>query len=469
MKKKVLSVLLAAAMSTAMLAGCGAGGQGAAAPASDAKTEEAPTEAPAEEAAAEEAPAEDAAEEAAEEEAAPEEAAEEEEEKPSVTVGSGDKGTIKVWVADAVVDFTAKEIEKCIAEHPECEGYQISVEAVGEGDAAGNMITDVEAGADIYGFAQDQIARLVAAGALEVVNPDFEASVKSENDEGSIKAATVGDQLYAYPLTSDNGYFLYYDKSVVKDPSTLEGIIADCEAAGKNFYMEINSGWYQTAFFFATGCDLSYETDNDGNFTKANVTYATPEGLEALKAIIKLNGSSSFQNGSALGEATNCAAIVDGTWDSSAAQELFGDNYACAKLPTFKGESGKDYQMSGFGGFKLLGVKPQEDEDKLIACDYIAYYLASESQLPRYQEVGWGPSNLAAQNSEEVKSDVALTALSEQLKYSIPQGQYPGDYWNLATSLGDSVRNGELSDGSSDDELMSALQSFQDTCISYAE
>ena len=458
MKKKVLSLLLASAMVSSLLAGCGSG-----AAESGAATDETPA---AEETTEEK--TEDTAEETTDDAAA--DAAEGEEEKPSASVGDGSKGEIKVWVADAVVDFTAKEAEKFLADNPDFAGYKISVEAVGEGDAAGNMITDVEAGADIYAFAQDQIARLVAAGALETVNPDVIDAVKSENDEGSIKAATVGGELYAYPLTSDNGYFLYYDKSVVKDPSTLEGILADCEAAGKNFYMEINSGWYQTAFFFGAGCDLSYETDDSGNFTKANVDYASDNGIAALKAMITLNESKCFQNGSAMGEATNVGAIVDGTWDSATAQEVFGDNYACAKLPTFKDGNGTEHQMSGFGGFKLLGVKPQTDDDKLAACDALAYYLAGEAvQLDRYNEVGWGPSNLKAQASDAVKSDVALSALAEQLKYSIPQGQYPGDYWSLATSLGDSVRNGELSSGSSDDDLMKALQQFQDTCISYAQ
>lgn len=448
MKKKVLSLLLASAMISSLLAGCGGAAAEPAQPAAEETAE------PAAEDKAEEAPA----------------AEEAEEEKPSATVGDGSSGEIKVWVADAVVDFTAKQVEKFMADNPDYAGFKVSVEAVGEGDAAGNMITDVEAGADIYAFAQDQIARLVAAGALETVNPDVLDAVKSENDEGSIKAATVGNELYAYPLTSDNGYFLYYDKSVVKDPSTLDGILADCEAAGKNFYMEINSGWYQTAFFFGAGCDLSYETDDNGNFTKANVTYASDEGLAALKAMIGLSESKAFQNGSAMGEATNVGAIVDGTWDSATAQEVFGDNYACAKLPTFKDGNGKEHQMSGFGGFKLLGVKPQTEDAKLAACDALAYYLAGEEvQLARYKEVGWGPSNIKAQASSDVKSDAALSALAEQLQYSIPQGQYPGDYWTLSTSLGDSIRNGELSSSSSDDDLMAALQKFQDTCESYAQ
>ena len=379
-------------------------------------------------------------------------------------------GEIKIWVADAVVDFTNQQVAAFMEANPDYAGYTVTVEPVGEGDAAGNMITDVQGGADIYAFAQDQIARLVSAGALEEVAPENEAAVKSENDAGSVAAATVGGKLYAYPLTSDNGYFLYYDKSVVTDPSSLEAILADCEAAGKNFYMEINSGWYQTAFFFATGCDLSYETDDQGNFTAANVTYASPEGVVALKKIIEVNSSGAFQNGSAAGEATNFAAIVDGTWDSTTVKDVLGDNFACAKLPSFTGADGKTYQMSGFGGFKLLGVKPQEDEKKLAVCDALAAYLAGgDVQLARYNEVGWGPSNLQAQGSAEVKADEALAALGQQLAFTIPQGQYPGDYWALATSLGDSIRNGELSTSSSDDDLMAALQSFQDTCVSYAQ
>ena len=230
------------------------------------------------------------------------------------------------------------------------------------------------------------------------------------------------------------------------------------------------SGWYQTAFFFGTGAELTYDTDDAGNFTKCNSTYASDAGVVALKEIAELASSKAFQNGSAISNATNVGAIVDGTWDAQAAKDLFGDNYACAKLPTFTGADGKSYQMSGFGGFKLLGVKPQEDDLKLAVCDAVAAYLSSEEvQLDRYNAVGWGPSNLNAQQSDAVKSDEALSALAEQLQYTIPQGQYPGDYWSLATSLGDSVISGEITKDSSDDVFKKALEDFQATCESYAK
>ena len=441
MKKKLVSVLMTAAMGATLLAGCGSAQEAAQTAQETAET---------------------VAETATEVAEVVEEAAEE-----ITDYGTGD---IKVWVADNVVDFTNEQIKAFQDAHPEFSGYTFTVEAVGEGDAAGNMITDVEAGADIYAFAQDQIARLVTAGALEVVEDSNAEAVKAENDAGAVGAATVGGTLYAYPITSDNGYFLYYDKSVVTDPSTLEGIIADCEAAGKNFYFEINSGWYQTAFFFGAGAELTYDTDDSGNFTKCNSTYASDAGVVALKKIAEVASSKAFQNGSAISNAPNVGAIVDGTWDAQAAKDLFGDNYACAKLPTFEGADGKTYQMSGFGGFKLLGVKPQEDDLKLAVCDALAAFLSSEEvQLARYNAVGWGPSNLNAQKSDAVQADEALSALADQLQYTIPQGQYPGDYWSLATSLGDSIISGEVKADADDATLTQVLTDFQTTCESYAK
>lgn len=49
--------------------------------------------------------------------------------------------------------------------------------------------------------------------------------------EGAIDAATVDDTLYAYPMTADNGYFLYYNKKYLSDSDvkTLDGILKVAE------------------------------------------------------------------------------------------------------------------------------------------------------------------------------------------------------------------------------------------------
>lgn len=428
MKKRVLALIMSTTMVAAALTGCGSS--------------------------KEETPAADSA--ASEAGAATEE------------VKDYGTGEIKVWVAENVKTFTETKIKEFQDANPQFAGYAVTVEQVGEGDAASNMITDVAGGADIYGFSQDQLARLVSASALSPVVGENETFVKEQNDAGAASAATMAGTTFAYPLTSDNGYFLYYDKSVVTDPTSLDAIVADCEAAGKNFYMEINSGWYQPAFFFGAGCTLTYDADDAGNFVACNVDYASENGLKALKAIVNLHKSSVFVNGSSISNAANCGAIVDGTWDATAAKELFGDNYACAKLPKFTAD-GADIQLGGFGGFKLLGVKPQTDANKMQVCLAMAQFLSNEeTQLARYEAVAWGPSNKAAQQSDVVKADEALSALAEQLAETIPQGQYPNDYWTLATSLGDSIIAGDY-DNASDEELMKVLEDFQASCQSYAQ
>ncbi len=380
----------------------------------------------------------------------------------SFASAEGFDGEIKVWVADNVVDFTNAQVELFKAAHPEYANMTVTVQPVGEGDAAGNMLTDVEAGADIFGFAQDQLARLVAAGALIDVAPENAEAITAANDAGAVAAVTLADTMYAYPLTSDNGYFLYYDKSVVTDPTNFEAIVAACEAAGKNVYMEINSGWYQTAFFFGAGCTLTYDVDTTGALVKMNCDYASENGVKALKSMIKLAQSPAFVNGSSASNATNIGAIVTGTWEAGNMQDILGENYAAVKLPTIDG-----YQLGGFGGFKMLGVKPQTDDAKLAACDALALFLSSEAaQAARFEAVQWGPSNINVQQSDAVKSNVALAALADQLQYTIGQGQYPGEYWTLATALGDDIMADKY-DAMTDEQLLEVLTTFQTTAGTY--
>ena len=189
--------------------------------------------------------------------------------------------------------------------------------------------------------------------------------------------------------------------------------------------------------------------------------------LMHAKLMAEVASSKAFVDGSSAGEATNVGAIIDGTWDSAALEDMLGDNYACAALPSFEGADGKTYHMSGFSGNKLLGVKPQTEGGKLAMCYEIAKMLTdTDAQLERFNAQGWGPSNLKALADDAVKSDEALSALSEQFAYTIPQGQYPGEWWDLAGALGADVENGTLTVDSSDEDFMAELKTHDDTCAS---
>ena len=186
--------------------------------------------------------------------------------------------------------------------------------------------------------------------------------------------------------------------------------------------------------------------------------------MRALRAMINMVRSPAFVNGASASQATNMAAMVGGVWDQATVQAMLGDNYAAAPLPMAEG-----FQLGGFSGYKLLGVKPQTDAAKLAACDALAAWLTSgEVQLARYLEpsIQWGPADVAAQAHPQVQANAALTALRAQQAHCVVQGQYPNEYWTLAAALGGDILAHRY-DHASDEELLRVLTTFQTTAGSY--
>ena len=370
----------------------------------------------------------------------------------------------KIWVAEAAVEFTKGQIATYNSSNEDGIVIEATVEAVGEGEAATQMTTDVEAGADIFCFAQDQFARLVQAGALSQLGQAAGQIVSEANAAGVVAAAKSGDTLYAYPLTADNGYFMYYDKSVITDEShlkSMELLLADCEAAGKNFSFEVEgSAWYVASFFFATGCKSEWTTDEDGKFISVNDTYNSPEGLKAVKGLHTLVKSKAYNNSSAadaFAAAVPSAVLVSGTWAYNDILEILGKNLGVAELPSFTvGE--ETFHLGSFSGCKLLGVKPQQDAKRSAALHKFAQYLTGEAaQIERFNTLSWGPSNLNAQKIDAVQANPALAALLAQSAYSIPQGQIHGTGWDIGKTIATGVK---ASDGT-DAGLQAVLDTYK--------
>lgn len=372
------------------------------------------------------------------------------------------KETITVWAAENVLTFTRERCQVFLEENPDvAEQFQINVVAMSEGDTASQMQTDVDAGADVYAFAQDQLGRLIRAGALSPLGGTFLDAVKTENAPGSVAAASMGDRVYAYPLTADNGYMLYYDTSVVTDPTSLRAILADCAAAGKKMYMDIRNGWYLVSFFFGAGCHYKTEVNADGNIVSVDCDFNSEKGLKALKAAIAAAKEAGFQQGTDFASQFNptggkAAAAVSGPWDAATIRAHLGENYGVAPLPRMDVmENGEP--MSTWAGYKLMGVNPTQSEEGVKASHRLAAYLTGEAiQLERYLYAGWGPSNLAAQNSEAVRSDKALSALREQMAISPLQPQCSNNFWSKMGALGTDIDAGTY-DQYSDTQLRSVL------------
>lgn len=446
MKKKVLATLLATSMVAACLAGCGNSGNttgGDASANNSATTDNAASNttadnAPADNQAADNTAASDASD-------------------PVATLIANTDGTVAltVWASEEDQTLTADLIEEFKSEYSDVT-FDITLGSESESTAKDTILTDVEAAADVFAFADDQINELVQAGALQPVVTTYTYDVSSENVAGAVEAATVDGTLYAYPMTADNGYFMFYDASVFTedDVKSLETMIEVADAAGKQVAMCVSDGWYIYSFFQGAGYELTLNDDMSNT-----CTWNADGATDVAQAIIDLCASDAFvdmtdeQMATAITEGTVVAA-VNGTWRAETASDAWGENYAATKLPTFK-VAGKDCQMSSYSGYKLIGVNPHADN--LGWAMLLAEYLTNEhSQASRFGSRGLGPSNLAVGASSAVQEDPAIAALAEQAAYATPQ-RVGGNYWDPAKTLGNILAQGNP-DGTD-------LQTLLDTAV----
>ena len=361
--------------------------------------------------------------------------------------GEKTKYTLTVWGAEEDQAMLKAMCDAYAKANPQNE-YKFLFGVQSEADAADKVLNDVESGPDVYSFASDQINKLFAAGALARVGGEAERNVIANNTPGSIDAASFKingeDQLWAYPMTGDNCYFVYYDKRVFTEESllaSLDSMLDTAAAAGKTVHFKLNdAGWYLSTFFFAKP-DLKYEVTYDDAMVEQSVSINFNEagGLEVMKAIrnyvahdsldVQTDDSkiiAAFTEGSA-------AAAVTGTWNRKAISDLLGENMGVCKLPTVM-IAGEQTQLSGFMGYKLVGVngfsKNKGEAHKL------AEWLTNEqNQLIRFQQRGFGPTNKNLASLPEVLNDPVISVVLEQGQFNRPQKSVPGNYWTPMGSL----------------------------------
>ena len=366
---------------------------------------------------------------------------------------------VTIWVGDSLeIGPTLELIDEFKKDNPDYN-FDVSVTCTHTG-----YIMDYSVTADVFCYAQDQLNRLISRGDLSPLDADAQGRVSAANNSASVEGATFGGTMYGYPMSADNGYFMYYDKTVVSPShaTDLSAILNDCVSSSRFFFFEGNSAWYTASFFMGAGCTSTWQVDEKGDFVSCVDNYYSPEGVEALMGLSQVLTSDVYVNGAANSLSSSAGVVISGTWDYEELKELWGSNLACAPLPSYTA-NGSKHHMGSFLGCKYIGVRPQEDETKTALCHKIAEYLSSyKAQMRRLQELGFGPSNLAALESPEAKSNPALQAFAAQMEYSVVQGQYPGDWWEIAGRvISNEVR--WLGSHPSYEDLQSILSEYNDS------
>ncbi|MGI6050007.1 MAG: extracellular solute-binding protein [Acetivibrionales bacterium] len=349
------------------------------------------------------------------------------------TSGPKEKVSLKIWGSQEDQAMLATMVESFKVANPD-KDYDITFGVVSEADTKTKVLEDPAAAADVFAFASDQIKDLVSAGALYEITRNKD-KITSENMEGSVDAATVNGKLYAYPETADNGYFMYYDKSVFseEDVKSLDKMLDVANSKGKKVFMDVSNGWYIASFFLGAGCTLTISEDG-----KQKCDFNNERGVLAGEAIKEFTAHPAFVTGDDAvlkgGIGSTIAAGVSGTWNAEDIKSILGDNYAATKLPTFT-LGDEQVQMGSFAGYKLVGVNSQTKAP--VEAMNLAEWLTNEqNQILRFETRAMGPSNIKAANSSAVQENAALAALAEQNQFASSQKDVLGSFWAPAEAFG---------------------------------
>lgn len=369
---------------------------------------------------------------------------------------------LTLWGAEEDQDLLKELVGKFEETYPD-QKFNIEIGVESESTAKDTILTDVEAAADVYAFASDQIYDLQKAGALADLTEYDEAfqavagksieDVKNANSESSVEAATIDGELYAFPMAGDNSYFLFYDSSVIspEEAGSWDTLLAAAEKAGKQVGMTLASGWYNAGFFYGAGFTTDLNDDGTTSMDWNGTSADGYTGVQVVQSMLDIAGNASFM-AIADGDTSNqiaaggLCAVVSGTWDAQAAQEAFGDGYAAAKLPTFT--VGEDQvQMGSAFGYKFVGVNAYSENIGWAAV--LAEFLTNEeAQIERFEARQIGPTNKVAVESDAVKANAAISAVIEQSEFGVIQ-RVGGKYWDPSKTFGENIAQGKIA---ADDE-----------------
>ncbi len=366
-----------------------------------------------------------------------------------------DTVNLTVWGAAEDEELLRQIIDKFEEAYSGQADFAITFQPQSESSCTNALMGDLENGADVFAFADDQLNTLVAAGALDPV--ENAESVRQSNLPEAVAAASVDDTLYALPLTADNGYFLYYDKEYFtqEDIRSLDRMLDIAAEHGKKVSMEWSSGWYVYSLFGNTGMTVGLNPDGITNYCTWNSAEGKIKGTDVAQAMLDMAGHPGFVSTDDAGflagvQDGTIIAGVNGVWNAVAVEEAWGSGFGASKLPTYTC-GGQEVQMASFSGYKLIGVNSYSAH-KMWAARLAEWITSEENQKLRFAQRGQGPSNIVAASSEEVQSAPAIAALLEQSEFSYIQ-RVGGNYWDPVAAFTAEILAGNPSGKSLQDHL----------------
>ena len=353
------------------------------------------------------------------------------------------EGDLTVWSPqeDQDTNWLQDQCEAFAAEHPNWK-INFNYGVCAEGEAKDNVTKDVEAAADVYMLANDNIPDLVSAGALSELGGDYLGYVTSTNSDSILASVTYNDSVVAFPFTP-NTWFMYYDKSVFSedDVKNFDTMLEKAGEAGKKVSFKLTDSWYIESFYVANGCTLF----GDGTDTDAGIDFSGDKAAAVTEYLVDLAANPNFlvdADGSGLaGLGDSVAALFSGTWDAEAVKEKLGDNMGVAALPTVTID-GKEGQMKSFIGSKAIGVNPNA-ENQQVAMSLAAYLAGEKAQTAHYEMRNLLPSNINISLADDPIA-TAVTNVMTDTSIMQPLCKEMSNFWSPAENMGKNIQSGEV-------------------------
>ncbi len=367
MKKRVVSIMMTAAVLTGLLAGCG-GGSGNGTQAADADSGDR-TEASA--------------------------------------AQDGSKGQeIVVWTQ--MMDNEAALLQEYANKWASETGNTVSVISQQTDIQQFSQAANSKGGPDgMFGIPNDQLANYVSANLVEEIPADLYHD--SDFVDAAVQAGYVNGKKFGYPITVETPFLFYNTDRVPEAPQSWEEMVELAKENGGIVY-EATSVYYNLGMLRAFDSYIFQETDT--GYDTSDIGLGNANAVKAYEFVNQLANEygffssditydmakSSFQNGEA-------AFYIGGAWDVAGFTEA-GTAFGVSAMPTL---NGKDFvtPVGTYVGF--VSAKSDAKEETFA----LYQYLVDNALVPLYEEGSRIPATYKAQESIDNASEATKAQIAQ--------------------------------------------------------
>ncbi len=415
MKKKLVSVLLSAAMCISLLAGCGGNGNGA----QSSSGGTAGTDTNQEQAASDTAT-----------------------ESQNADAASGEKVTLQFW---NVFTGSDGDILREIVDNynkTNTDNIEIQMDIMPNDQLQQKLPAAIATGTapDLVLFGVENIAPYVSNDSLVDISDfwDVTGVDKSNILENVLELSHVDGKLYGTPMQYNVSY-LYWNKDLFKEagldpekaPATLEeltGYAVKLTNPEKNQYgLALPTSVTYMQFLWANGGDAD-DPNTNTNLLDSEENVKTLTWLQDLTVNKKVSPSNiTGPEADTMLQAGQIAMYMSGPWQINGLREQ-GINFGIA--PCVAGSAGA---FSPAGGCSYVIPKGTEESHKLAAYKFMQYWLTDDILKEWSQRNGFPVWSKTLMEDPEIQSDEVLSAISKATEI--------GRSYNLGYSLASQIDN----------------------------